>query len=132
MNKEEKIRNAAGQLIEKGNLAVVDAAFAVDYLAHAQGKLYKGHDFIIRWEKQLRRAFPDLSIKDIRIFAEEGNKISWLRTLQGTHQVNLMGIPPSGKKVIWNEMLVSRFEGDKIAEEWIVSELAGQLMLRLH
>jgi hypothetical protein len=27
-------------------------------------------------------------------------------------------------------MVVSRFEGDKIAEEWIVSELMGQLLLK--
>ncbi len=35
------------------------------------------------------------------------------------------------KKLKWNEMVVSRFEGDKIAEEWVVSELAGQLLLKL-
>ena len=42
----------------------------------------------------------------------------------------MMGIPPSNKTVKWNEMVVSRFEGDKIAEEWIVSELMGQLLLK--
>ena len=42
----------------------------------------------------------------------------------------MMGIPPSKKKIKWNEMVVSRFEGDKIAEEWVVSELAGQLLLK--
>ena len=36
-------------------------------------------------------------------------------------------IPPTGKKVEWRDMVVTRFEGEKIAEEWAVSELAGQL-----
>jgi predicted ester cyclase len=42
----------------------------------------------------------------------------------------MMGIPPSDKKIKWIEMVVTRFEGDRIAEEWVVSELAGQLLLK--
>jgi len=44
--------------------------------------------------------------------------------------LHMMGIPASEKKIKWKEMVVSRFEGDKIAEEWVVSELAGQLLLK--
>ncbi len=49
--------------------------------------------------------------------------------MQGTHLKNLMGIPPSGKKITWNEMVVSRFEKGKIVKEWVVSELSGKLLL---
>ncbi len=30
----------------------------------------------------------------------------------------------------WTDMVVSRFENDKIAEEWVVSELMGELLLK--
>ena len=43
----------------------------------------------------------------------------------------MLGIPPSGKRVEWKDMLHTRFDGDQIAEEWAVSELAGELMLKL-
>jgi predicted ester cyclase len=43
----------------------------------------------------------------------------------------MMGIPPSGKKVKWIEMVVTRFKDKKIAEKWVVSELAGELALKL-
>lgn len=43
----------------------------------------------------------------------------------------MMGIPASNQRVKWQEMIVSRFENDKIVEEWVVSDLAGQLMIRL-
>ena len=39
----------------------------------------------------------------------------------------MMGIPPTGQKVEWRDMVVTRFDGEKIAEDWAVSELAGQL-----
>jgi predicted ester cyclase len=40
---------------------------------------------------------------------------AWQRTLHGTHKSNMMGIPPSEKKIQRNEMVVSRCEGDKYA-----------------
>jgi hypothetical protein len=32
--------------------------------------------------------------------------------------------------IIWEEMVVSRFEEHRIREEWIVSDLVGQLLLK--
>ena len=46
-----------------------------------------------------------------------------------THEAEMMGIPPIAQKVKWRDMVVTRFDGEKIAEEWTVSELAGQLLL---
>lgn len=128
MNKEEQINNSNYQLIDQGKFDVVDKFFTSDYVAHAEGKEYKGHEFIKRFTKQIRTALPDISIMKVEFLANAGNTIAWLRTLNGTHKANLMSIPPSENKIIWNEMVVSRFEGDKIAEEWVVSELAGKLL----
>ena len=131
MNKEEQIKNSNYQLIEQGNLDAVDKFFSAEYVAHAGDKDYKGHDFIKRFDKQIRTALPDISVMKVEFLVNAGNTIAWQRTLHGTHKSNMMGIPPSEKKIIWNEMVVSRFEGDKITEEWVVSELAGQLLLKL-
>jgi predicted ester cyclase len=43
----------------------------------------------------------------------------------------MKGIPASLKKITWYEVVVSRFEKDKIAEEWIASDLAFQMMVKL-
>jgi predicted ester cyclase len=40
-----------------------------------------------------------------------------------------MGIPPYGEKVEWRDMVVTRFDDGKVAEEWTVSKLAGKLLL---
>ena len=129
MNRGDQIKYAAYELIEKGNLDVIETVFSADYIAHAEGKIYRGHEFIKRFSKQLRTAIPDMSVLKVEIHVEKGDRVAWQRTLQGTHQANMLGLPPSKQKIIWNEMLVSRFERDKIAEEWVVSDLAGQLLL---
>jgi predicted ester cyclase len=131
MNKEEQIKNSNYQLIERGNLDAVEKFFTANYVAHAGDKDYQGHDFIKHFDKQIRTALPDISVLKVEFLINAGNTIAWQRTLHGTHKANMMGIPPSEKKIIWNEMVVSRFEGDKIAEEWVVSELVGQLLLKL-
>ena len=131
MNMEEHINYAVQQLIDNGNIDAIESLFSVDYIAHAD-KDYKGHDFIKRYTKQLHTSIQDVETLKVEFLNESSNKITWQRTLQGTHKNDMYGIPPSGKKIKWYELVVSRFEDGKIAEEWVVSDLAGQLMLKHH
>lgn len=130
-NKEEQIRYACDELIGKGNLGIVDEVFASDYVAHAGGKEYSGHSFIKRFANQLRTAIPDIRVVEVKFLTQDVNTIVWQRALRGTHEVEMQGIPPSGKKVKWVDMVVTRFKNEKIAEEWVVSELMGELLLRV-
>ena len=129
MNKEEQIKLGLERLV-KGNLEAVDDIFSIDYTAHAGDKEYRGHEFITRFTRQLRSAIPDIQIVKIEFLAHTGDTIVWQRTLSGTHKANMMGIPPSGKRVKWIEMVVTLFKDKKIAEEWVVSELAGELAFK--
>ncbi len=131
MNKEEIIKFVNEKLIGQGNLATIDDLFSTEYVAHAGDKDYRGHKFIKRWANQLRSAIPDIKVLKAEFLAQEGQTITWQRTLSGTHKATMMGIPPSKKKITWRDMVVTRFKGEKIVEEWVVSELAGQLVLSL-
>ena len=128
---EERIRFANDEILGKGNLGVVDKVFATDYVVHAGGKDHKGHAFVRRFVGLLRSAIPDIRVVEVAALIQAGDTIVWERTLSGTHEAEMMGIPPSGKKVEWRDMVVTRFDGEKIAEEWSVSDLAGQLLLKL-
>ncbi len=128
---EERVRFANDEILGKGNLGVVDKVFAADYVVHAGGKDHKGHAFVRRFVGQLRSAIPDLRVVEVALLIQAGDTIVWQRTLSGTHEAELKGIPPTGQKVKWRDMVVTRFDGEKIAEEWTVSELAGQLMSKL-
>jgi len=131
MNKEEKIRRANEELIGRGNLGIVDDIFAIDYVAHAGEKEYSGHSFIKRFVNQIRTAIPDIRVAEVKFLARDVNTIVWQRTLRGTNEEEMQGIPPSGKKVKWVDMVVTRFKNEKIAEEWVVSELMGELLLKV-
>lgn len=130
-SKEEQIRYAFDELIGKGNSGIIEATFATDYVAHTGEKEHSGHSFIKRFSDQLRTAIPNIRVVDVKFLAQDVYTIVWQRTLRGTHQVEMQGIPPSGKKVKWVDMVVTRFKNEKIAEEWIVSELMGELLLKV-
>ena len=127
---EQRLRVANHEIVENGKLDMVDEVFAGDYVVHAGGKEFTGIDFVKRFVAQLRTAIPDLRVVKVEFLLETGNTIAWQRTLAGTHQAAMAGIPPSGQKVEWRDMPVTRFDGDKIAEDWSVSELAEQLLLK--
>ncbi len=125
---EEIIESANEELIAKGNLKIISRVFASDYTVHAGSKSHTGHNFIKKWAQQLRSAIPDVQVVNIVILNKAENTIAWLRTLKGTHKTKLMGIPPSGQQIEWNEIVVSHFDSNRIQEEWVVSELAGHLL----
>lgn len=128
---ELTILAANEELLTKGNLAVIADFFSTDYIVHAEGKDHAGHAFIKTYITQLRAALPDLAVKDVAILARTGHTVAWQRTLAATHKAALHRIPSSGKKIEWHEMFITRFRGKRIREEWTVSNLAGQLMLKL-
>lgn len=131
MDRINQIKYAVDQLIVKGNLDIVDSVFSKNYAVHTGSKSYNGHTFIKQFTKQLRAAIPNIKIVNIEFLSQTDNIITWQRTYSGTHKTDLKGIPASGKKVKWYEIVVSRFDKDKIIEEWVVTDLACQLMLKL-
>jgi predicted ester cyclase len=51
-------------------------------------------------------------------------------TFQGTHRGSFFGIEPTGRRVRFTSVELYRVDGDRIAEEWVSSDvttLMGQL-----
>ncbi len=76
MSVKEHLKIVTEQLIELGNLEVLDVVFSANYLAHADGKEYHGHDFLKRFTKQMRTALPDLKVLKYEILLETENSIN--------------------------------------------------------
>lgn len=130
MDKISWMKIVLEQLFEKANQEIIDASFSKAYVAHSGAKTYQGHAFIKQFAKQLRIAIPDLKIQKIEMLSQTENVLTWQRTFSGTHKAIFKGIPASNKKIKWYEIVVTRFESDKIAEEWLLSDLASQMMLK--
>jgi predicted ester cyclase len=131
MEKLTIVNEALNQLFEIGDMSLVNAFFDENYVAHAGEKTYNGHKFILQFVKQIRTAIPDIKIQECELLSENNDLLTVQKTFSGTHLSPLKGIPASGKKVKWHEISVVKFNNDKIIEEWVVSDLAAQLMLKL-
>ena len=75
---------------------------------------------------RLHRAFPDLHVSVEDVIAE-GDRIAARNSVTGTHQGDYMGIPPTGRRVTYNEMFIVRFVDGRIAETWGVVDVFSQM-----
>ena len=122
------IQDANAALLVDGDLDAVACFFTEDYVAHAtRGDTNAGHDGVRRFLRTLRKAFADLSV-EVEVLAVDGERVAWQRTVRGTHVGAFQGFPATDRPLAWRDMLVSRFEDGRIAEEWAVSDLAEQLL----
>jgi predicted ester cyclase len=71
-----------------------------------------------------RRAFPDWHIR-IEDMLAEGDRVMLLTTGAGTHRGPLMGISPTGRRVMFTGMRVLRFENQRIVEYWVLWDWQG-------
>jgi steroid delta-isomerase-like uncharacterized protein len=74
----------------------------------------------------LLRAYPDLHITVEALIAEGDNVVS-RNTVTGTHQGEHLGVPPTGKSVTYNEIIIARFADGRIAETWGVVDVLAQM-----
>jgi predicted ester cyclase len=63
-------------------------------------------------------AFPDAAYTLNDLFFS-GNKGLWRGTWQATQSKEWEGIPATGRKATWTVVIIGRFEGEKLAEDWV-------------
>ncbi len=103
-----------------GNLDLIDELFTADYVGHDAPRPEPVHgpegmkDFL----RMYRGAFSDahITLDDIIV---AGDKVVTRWTGTGTHDGNLMGIPPTGKSVAFTGIRIFRVADGKIAEGWV-------------
>jgi predicted ester cyclase len=122
-----RIKAANAALITDGKLEEIGVFFTQDHVAHGTERGMKGHGGIRRFLKSLRRAFPQVQV-DVEILLEGKTRVAWQRTLRGTHQGGFKGFAATGRRVVWRDMVTSRFRGGLIAEDWVITDLAERLL----
>lgn len=68
----------------------------------------------VRW---LGSAFSD-SATEVEDVLVADNRVVVRYTFEAIHSGEILGIPPSGKRVRWTGMFVARIEGSQIVELW--------------
>jgi predicted ester cyclase len=113
--------------INTGDLAIADELIAPGYIDHSAPPGYPpGPQGFTRSIGVFRAAFPDFHWATDDLIAE-GDKVVIRVTARGTHQGELMGIAPTGKRVQVTGIGIYRIADGKIAEAWVNRDLLGLL-----
>ena len=121
------MRRLIEQLVNKGDMAVVDEMFATNFFNHSPAAgTTPDREGIKQLIAMFRSAFPDYHniIEDL---IAEGDRVAVRVMCRGTHRAELMGIAPTGKSVEFSAVSIFRFAGGKVVERWNNTDNLGLL-----
>jgi steroid delta-isomerase-like uncharacterized protein len=127
----EESKNVVRRFIEDGlNKADADVIAEVrspDIVWHA-GVLgeARGVDDLVSKISWIHESFPDLHVT-IEDLIAEGDRVVARATVTGTHSGPVLGVPATGKRVMWSAIVMYRVEDGKIAEQWLMEDWASVL-----
>jgi steroid delta-isomerase-like uncharacterized protein len=122
------VRRWFEDLFNAGDLTVADEITAQDSVNHDPilDDLPRGPEGDKQVVSLYRGAFPDANITVEEQIAE-GDEVVIRWTGRGTHQGELMGVPPSGNRVEVSGITIDRVSGGKIAETWANYDALGMM-----
>ena len=114
------------EAVNQKNLAVFDDLLTPDIVFHNASTTMQGLEAYKQFLSMYMTAFPDL-LFTIEDMIAEGDTVVARFTTRGTHQGNLMGIPPTGKQMSGTGMFIDRIVNGKGIEQWFNTDDLGLL-----
>jgi predicted ester cyclase len=74
----------------------------------------------------LLRGLPDLQL-DVQDLIGEDDKVVARIVVTGTHLGEYMGVVPTGKSIVYDEIFIFRFAGGRVVETWGVVDVLAQM-----
>ncbi len=108
---------------EQGNIDLVDELLAPDYVNHSPGIPGQpaGPEGVKAVVSMFQNGMPDLRVIVEDMIAED-DKVAVRYTLEGTHEGELFGIPPTGRRLSIKSITVERVSEGKIREHWRITD----------
>ena len=115
------------ELFEKHNVSIIDEVCTPDYVDHSiPPDQDQGREGSKQMLTMFLSAFPDMKMS-VEDMIAEGDKVVARGTASGTHQGEMMGIPPTGKHIAIPFIEISRLSGGKLAERWEQTDMLGMM-----
>lgn len=120
------VRRFYEEVFNQRNLAVVDELCTTNHLFHNPPTTLRGREEFKQLLSVYITAFPDarFTVEDL---IAEGDRVASRYTFRGTHQGDLMGIPPTGKQVTVTGIIINRIVNGKSEEGWLNFDALGML-----
>jgi steroid delta-isomerase-like uncharacterized protein len=122
------IRRYFEQVVNQVDQAVAEELVAPDLVFNSPytPQPTQDRESFLKMLTAVHLAFPDFNLVDHDLIAE-GDQIASRWTVYGTHQGELGGMPPSGKKVAITGLSIYRIVNGKIVEGWVQDDTMQQL-----
>lgn len=111
------IRQLIEEVINQGNLALIDDLFDATFVDHSAPEQPPGQAGARNYIAAVRTGFPDLHVS-IEDLIAEGDKVVVRTIWRGTHQGAYEGMAPTDKRAARTMMQIFRVANGKLAEEW--------------
>jgi steroid delta-isomerase-like uncharacterized protein len=110
-------------VFKQGNIDLLDELLAPDYVNHTPAipDLPTGPEGVKGVVSMFRSGMPDLRAV-VEDMIAEGDKVATRYTLEGTHEGELFGVPPTGKWLSIKSISVERVSEGRIREHWRVTD----------
>lgn len=118
------VRRFIEEVWNQRNVDVADEIFHPEATCPSAPQLPKGAEGVRAVATLFHNAFPDFQMTFEDLLAE-GDRVYARWTESGTHEGELMGVPPTGKAVRFSEMGILRFGDGKIVESWFEADILG-------
>lgn len=120
-------RERAAALFDRGEIDRIPEFVTEDYVNH---EAWPGEDpgyagFRLRMER-LHSAIPDIRLEVHEVVAA-GDLVAYRATLSGTHEGELLGMPPTGRSFSVQHMHMLRMRDGRACEHWAVRDDLGML-----
>jgi steroid delta-isomerase-like uncharacterized protein len=112
------VRRLFNEVWNAGTLDAIEELYAADYVADYRpyAPLRRGHDAIKGMVQRAHAAFPDYH-EELEEMVAEGDKVVVRLTITGTQLGQWGPLPPTGKQVRFEEIVILRLRDGKVVEQ---------------
>jgi steroid delta-isomerase-like uncharacterized protein len=118
MSRRDTILKAWNGAWGDGDLAAFEQLLAPGYVRRSKSGS-EDYASLRKTIEAMHTAFPDSSTEILEI-VEDGTKVAVHWQTTGTHTGEFMDVPATGRSIAVTGASFLRFDGDKLAEEWVV------------
>jgi steroid delta-isomerase-like uncharacterized protein len=112
------VRRLVEEAQARGNLHVIDELISSDFVDHSA---WPGIPVNREGVKQIFGMFQ-AALADLQVIIHdqiaEDDRVATRKTLRGTHQGNLLGVPPSGNVITIEVIDILRLKDGQITDHW--------------
>ncbi len=126
MTNKELGKSFFKDVLGKGDWDNASEIVASDVVMHhpSSPEPIKGYEAVKGFLSAFRAGFPDLSMTVHDVIVED-NKVAVRWEAKGTHEADLFGIPPTGKRMDAKGISILHIVDGKISEDWVSEDTMG-------